>query len=398
MRTQGRRACGAILAILSAAVLAVGARHAGVSRAAQDHRFYYPERGNAWERRAPEAVGMDGERLRDAIAFSQDPAHAGWPEDLNAALLEYNGGKRHDDGRLRGPTKPHGPVTGVIVRHGYLVAEWGDPKRVDMTFSASKSFVSTIAGLAYDRGLIRSVHDRVAEYVQDGGFDSPHNAKITWDMLLRQTSEWDGTLWGKHPAAHSPRDELRELQEPGTYYEYNDVRVNRLALALLRIWRKPLPEVLREEVMDPIGASRMWEWHGYDNSWVTIDGLQVQSVSGGGHWGGGMWISARDLARFGYLTLRNGRWKDRQVLSEEWIRLAKTPGALRPNYGFMNWGPNTGRRAIPSAPETAFTHSGAGINRVYVDSEHDLVVVIRWIDGEYFDGFIQRILAAVAAE
>ena len=63
--------------------------------------------------------------------------------------------------------------------------------------------------------------------------------------------------------------------------------------------------------MEPIGASSTWRWYGYENSWVEIDGQKVQSVSGGGHWGGGMFINAYDMARFGYLFLRNGKWKDR---------------------------------------------------------------------------------------
>ena len=102
----------------------------------------------------------------------------------------------------------------------------------------------------------------------------------------------------------------RTRNEPGSVYKYNDVRVNLLALAALHVWRRPLPQVLRELVMDPIGASNTWRWHGYENSWVNVDGVMVQSVSGGGHWGGGMFISARDQARFGLLTLRRGKWED----------------------------------------------------------------------------------------
>lgn len=147
--------------------------------------------------------------------------------------------------------------------------------------------------------------------------------------------------------------------------------------------------------MDPIGASNTWRWHGYDNSWILIDGLKVQSVSGGGHWGGGMWISARDQARFGYFTLRLGRWKDRQLLSEEWFRLARTPTPAEPGYGFMNFFLNTGQRRLPSAPESAWVHLGSGTNMVYCDPENDLVVVARWIGRHAMDGFIRRVLAAV---
>jgi CubicO group peptidase (beta-lactamase class C family) len=149
--------------------------------------------------------------------------------------------------------------------------------------------------------------------------------------------------------------------------------VNVLALAALHVWRRPLPQVLRDYVMDPIGASNTWRWYGYENSWVNVDGVKVQSVSGGGHWGGGMWISALDQARFGLFTLRRGKWKDQQLLSDAWVTMALTPTEAQPTYGFMNWFLNTGQQRVPSAPETSFFHLGAGTNMVYCDPEHDIV-------------------------
>jgi CubicO group peptidase (beta-lactamase class C family) len=293
-------------------------------------------------------------------------------------------------------------MTGIIVRHGYIVAEWGQPERVDMTFSVTKSFLSTTVGLAWDRGLVRDLDDPVWRYVPTDHFESEHNRKITWDHLLRQTSDWEGTLWGKPDWADRPPPQMplsehrtRDRHEPGSVYKYNDVRVNVLALAALHVWRRPLPQVLREYVMDPIGASNTWRWHGYDNSWVVIDGLKVQSVSGGGHWGGGMWISARDQARFGYLTLRQGHWNDRRILSEEWIRMARTPTQAEPGYGFMNFFLNTDKRMLPSAPASVWMHRGSGANLVYCDPENDLVVVARWIRSDAMDGFIRRVLASV---
>jgi CubicO group peptidase (beta-lactamase class C family) len=271
-----------------------------------------------------------------------------------------------------------------------------------MTFSVTKSFLSTVVGLAWQKGLIRDVHDRVRDYVPEPGlFDTPHNETITWDHLLRQTSDWQGTLWGKpdwadRPEGASPADwPNRPLHEPGTRYKYNDVRVNLLALAALHVLRRPLPEVLREEIMDPIGASSTWRWHGYENSWIELDGRRVQSMTGGGHWGGGMFISARDMARFGYLFLRQGKWKDRQLVSPEWIELARTPGSANDTYGFMNWFLNTGRKPFPSAPASSVTFQGNGSNIIYIDWENDLVVVVRWIQQRAFDGFIGGVLGAL---
>ena len=358
---------------------------------------YVPPPHPAWERRAPEQVGFDAARLREAVAFAV-ASETKAPRDL--ALNHRLASSREPENAPVGPFKERGDPTGLVVRHGYIVAEWGDPSRVDMTFSVTKSFLSTVVGVAHDRGLIRDVANRVEPDVPIPEFQSAHNRKVTWEHLLRQTSDWEGTLWGKPDWADRPQGEpstwlTRPRHEPGTVYKYNDVRVNVLALAALHVWRRPLPQVLREEVMDPIGASPTWRWHGYDNSWVNVDGVMVQSVSGGGHWGGGMWISAYDQARFGLLTLRGGRWGDRQVLSEKWVAMARTPTTAEPGYGFMNFFLNTGRKRLPSAPEPSFAHLGAGANVVYVDPENDLVVVARWIDDKAFDGLAQRVLAAL---
>jgi CubicO group peptidase (beta-lactamase class C family) len=361
--------------------------------------LYYPGPGQDWEVRPPEDVGMSSVLLDEAVAFAIAN------ETRMTRELTARGRDSEDPyDAILGPQKDRAPVNGILLRHGYIVAEWGETRRVDMAFSVTKSFLSTVAGVAVDRGLIRDVMEPVKDYAHDGGFDSPQNSKVTWHQLLNMTSEWQGTLWSKPDWAHSRPTEdpatwpTRQPAEPGSRWEYNDVRVNRLALSLLRVWRRPLPQVLLEYVMDPIGASRTWEWHGYENSWVTIDGLQMQSVSGGGHWGGGLWISARDMARFGLLTLRNGRWNERQVLSEEWVEMARTPTPLNPNYGYMNWFLNTDRREWPSAPEATFCHIGAGTNAICVISEYDVVAVVRWIDGGELDEFLRRVIASVNGE
>jgi CubicO group peptidase (beta-lactamase class C family) len=342
---------------------------------------------------------MDPARLDAAIKFAlanENPA----TKDLAVDLATTFGREPFDT--PIGPIKPRGALNGIIIRRGSIVAEWGETSRVDMTFSVTKTFLSTIVGLAWQEGLIRDVNDLVREYVpQEGLFDGPHNSKITWDHLLRQTSDWQGTLWGKPDWADRPEGERpsdwpnRKLSEPGTRYKYNDVRVNVLALAALHVWRRPLPQVLREHIMDPIGASSTWRWYGYDNSWLELDGTRVQSMTGGGHWGGGMFISARDMARFGYLFLRNGRWNDRQLVSTKWIEMARTPGSANRTYGFMNWFLNTDRKPLPSAPASVVTFQGNGSNIIYIDWENDLVVVVRWIQQRRLDEFIGQVLGSL---
>jgi CubicO group peptidase (beta-lactamase class C family) len=404
----------AMLAAWPAAPPSADAQAIPAGRAAVQSRApYYPGAGEQWERRTPQQAGMDAARLQQAVDFAV-ASESRAPRDLDLNHQLTFGREPH--GEAIGPFRERGDPTGVILRHGYLVAEWGDPHRVDVTFSVTKSFLSALVGLAYDRELIRDVHEpvhrsmaptiavdprRPGDAVQLALWEFEHSRAVTWDHLLRQTSDWQGTLWGKPDWADRPQGEpstwlTRPRHEPGTVYTYNDVRVNLLALAALNVWRRPLPEVLREQLMDPIGASPTWRWYGYDNSWVNLDGRIVQSVSGGAHWGGGMWISARDMARFGYLTLRRGRWNDRQILSEEWVRQSLTPTPVQPTYGYMNWMLNTGRQLLPSAPESSFHHLGAGTNLIYVDPENDLVVVARWIERNAMDGLVQRVLASLA--
>ena len=391
--------------------------HAQKARAATTP--YVPLAGS-WERRSPSAVGMDSVKLADAVAFAVSK-ESRTPRDLELNHLQSFG--REPLGDAIGPLPPRGGATGIVLRRGYVVATWGTPDAEEITNSVTKSFLSTVVGLAVDDGRIRSVHDTVAHYVppivraRPNGrayardwpgtdkllmpFDTPHNRTITWDHLLRQVSDWEGTLWGKPEWADRPAQDAstwttRARKAPGSAYEYNDTRVNVLALAALQVWRRPLPEVLKERVMDPIGASNTWRWYGYDNSWIVLDGREVQSVSGGGHWGGGMILNAWDMARFGLLTQRRGKWGGRQLLSEAWVKQALTPTKVEPTYGYMNWFVNTDRKYVASAPAEAFVHVGAGNNYIYVDPLNDVVAVIRWMDnGQSLNGFVERLLAAV---
>jgi len=401
-----------LLVVIVAAALPASAQTATTASGA-----YYP--GTEWRHKTPAEAGISAARLKDVIDFAV-ASETKAPRDLK--LNHYQTFGREPFGYAIGPIKDRGEPTGIIVHKGYVVAEWGDPLRVDMAHSVTKSFLSSVVGIAVDRGMIRSINDTVRDYVPPiqsynpvpaGNksdslatsdflylFDTPHNRTITWDHLLRQTSDWEGTLWGKPDWADRPGDKpadwtTRQRDKPGTAYKYNDTRVNVLALAALNVWRRPLPQVLKETVMDPIGASNTWRWYGYENSWIVLDGAAVQSTTGGGHWGGGMFIHAYDMARFGYLTLREGRWNERQILSKQWVEWARTPTPAQPTYGFMNWFLNTDRKYLPSAPASAFAHIGNGTNMIYVDPEHDLVAVVRWIDTRAMDEFVKRLLAAV---
>lgn len=368
----------------------------------------YEPTSDDWQSREPAALGMAAEGLADAIAYHR--AHESrWRPDFLTASGRYIGVADEPEGsEVLGPVRPRGGPSGLVLRGGLIVAEWGDTGRVDMTFSVAKSYLAVLAGLAVARGLIRDLDGPVRADVDDGGFDSPQNRSITWRHLLQQTSEWEGTLWdksdsidhnrdvGKSELGYADKGHRRPLRPPGTLWEYNDVRVNRLSLALLRVFRRPLADVLRDEVMQPIGASAGWQWVAYRNARVQIDGVSMPSVPGGSHWGGGLWMSTRDHARFGLLVHRAGRWGGRQILPASWIDEMRRPCPLNPEYGLL-WWLNTGRRQLPTAPDTSYAARGAGSNVIWIDPEHDLVVVVRWIDKPHMAGFAERVMASLRA-
>jgi CubicO group peptidase (beta-lactamase class C family) len=359
-----------------------------------------------WERVAPAVVGFDSAKLEAAIAFaraneSRWPKSLYYPDGRYVGTVEWN--EKGHWGEIVGPVAPRGGPAGLVLRGGRIAAEWGESGRADMTFSVAKSYLAILAGLACDDGLI-GLDDRVAKTLDDPLFASAHNAPITWRHLLQQSSEWQGELFGKSDqvdhnrrsgpgADNSRKGELRALHAPGTFYEYNDVRVNVLSYALLRRFGRALPEVLKERVMDPIGASQDWTWRGYHNSWVELASRRVQSVPGGSHWGGGLFISALDHARVGLLIARKGRWGDRRILSERYIDAMLSPSQTNRDYGLLWWLNGGGR--YPSAPATSAFAIGAGSNLIWIDREHDLVAVLRWMDPTAFDGFFARVLAAL---
>jgi CubicO group peptidase (beta-lactamase class C family) len=384
-----RRIALLCLSLISASVLLAGAgRHQTASTTAR----YFPARG-AWEQRDPAVLGLDKAKLDEAIALAIKNEN---PNTKDLAVDIVNTFRNEAPyNNLIGPTQIRAGANGVVIYKGYAVASWGDTERADMTFSVTKTFLSTTVGVMYDRGLIKDVNDLVAPYMPAGVdlFTSEHNAKIRWDHLLRQTSDWYGILWTKPDWADRPPRGVpvedwpkRQLNEPGTFFKYNDTRVNVMALAALYVVKRPLPEVLKEAIMDPIGASGTWHWEGYDNAWVTIDGRKMKSVTGGGHFGGGMFISAWDMARFGYLFLNNGRWNGRRLISETWIAMARTPGSANAGYGYMNWYFNANRPG-------RVTFQGNGPNTIYVDWNNDLVIVTRWSQGG--NGLLDRFAGAI---
>ena len=190
------------------------------------------------------------------------------------------------------------------------------------------------------------------------------------------------------------KGQLRPLRAPGSYWEYNDVRINQFSLALLHLFGRPLPEVFLDSVLRPIGGGRDFRWEGYDDAWVEIDGQRLPSVPGGTHWGGGVQVSARDQARIGQLLLDGGAHQGRQVLPREWVQRMHEPCAVAPFYGWLTW-LNRDGRLFADASRPSWFMFGAGGHMVWIDPDNEAVVVARWLDGAHSAGFVRRVAQAL---
>ncbi len=339
-----------------------------------------------------------------AIAAAACAAPCPWPDDIRAVI---EGGTFDPPpwNIVLGPVRPRGRPSGAVTQHGRVVAAWGDTGRADMAFSVTKSYLGLLAALALDRGLIADFRQPVAASVSDPAFASARNRTVTWRQLLDQISEWEGTLFGVPDTVDRDRqlapdddparlDRKTPLQAPGRYWDYNDVRVNALCLALTRVFGRALPDVLGD--LHPAFADRTaWRWDGYGRrSEIRIDGRTTRVVVGGGHWGGGLSASVGHHLALGGLVLGRGVHDGHRALSAEALDALLVPCALQPVYGGL-WWLNTGRKLFPAAPADSLFAMGVGATIIWVAPSLGIVACIRWIRPDAVESVLAAAMHAV---
>jgi CubicO group peptidase (beta-lactamase class C family) len=274
---------------------------------------------------------------------------------------------------------------GCVVRHGYLVYTWGDPTKSSDIASAVKPVISALLLLGVQQAKIKSVDARVADFEPRlRALNRGKDAGITWRHLASQTSGYG----------------LGEA--PGVAYAYNDFALALYYDTLTRqVYKRDGTRVLKEQFGDVLGFQDRYTFEAF----------------GPGNRAGRLAISVRDLARFGLLYLRGGRWRDRQVLTPQSVQIALSspvpPGLPRtrgraadmlprqrslgggkdqtpvgPGCYSFNWWLNRtdkgGRRLYAGAAPDAFVAMGHGGKRaLWVVPSLDLVVV--WNDANVDD-------------
>ncbi|HEY2154368.1 MAG TPA: serine hydrolase, partial [Isosphaeraceae bacterium] len=301
---------------------------AGPVSAQAARRTVWP--GRQWETASPESQGLSSATL-----------------DAAATYAEKAGGG-----------------SGCIIRHGYLVKEWGDPsKRADIKSATKGSLGATLLGLAVDAGLV-GLDDRAVKHYPKIGIEIPTNTR---DWLDEITIRHLATMTAGFDDGRPPRLTYR----PGSSGFYSNDGANMLAELLTLRFREDLSAVLKRKIMDPIGTPPdEWAWRANSYRARTIDGLTSREFASG------LTITHRALARVGYLYLRDGEWDGRRLLSREFIREATRPADLPtfvPYYGFF-WATN-GRGTFPEIPRDTFWALGLGDSVVIVCPSLDVVAV-----------------------
>src|SRR5689334_15982898 len=128
--------------------------------------YFPPPHPAPWRRASPGEAGLDPDAVAAAARHASEH-ETPWSRDL-ARMVTGDFDERPPWNETLGPVRPRGGPNGLLLRNGLVVAEWGDATRADMTFSVAKSYLSILAGLAWDRGLIKDSHDRVRLTVDDG--------------------------------------------------------------------------------------------------------------------------------------------------------------------------------------------------------------------------------------
>jgi CubicO group peptidase (beta-lactamase class C family) len=331
--------------------------------------------GADWEEKTPESQNLDSAKL--------------------GVALKYLAGVCGKDGTRRA----------VIIRNGYLIWKGDDIDNKHDVWSVSKSFTSTVFGLLIDDK--KTTEDSLAQkYYPEL---KERYSKVKLSHFATMTSGYTSTSTGPdswNPRLRSLKPDVPAYSPPGSKNSYHDPAMTMFAYLLTRISDSSMRDMFKTRVAEKIGmASDGWLW----NSWTKENDKDVCY----GH--AGIFITARQLARFGHLYLNRGNWNGKQIISESWVDKAtslKVPLSVAwlgegddvaGQYGY-NWWLNgirrSGERKWPAAPLKTFVAAGHNNNMCFVVPEWNMVIVRMGLDGNTVDddeysNFFGKISAAL---
>ena len=251
----------------------------------------------------------------------------------------------------------------MVIADGAVIAAWGDVDRRFMCHSVRKSFLSALYGVYWDRGEIElnmTLADLGIDDEPDPLLETEKQARIL-DLIKARSGVF-------HPAAYAGRTDSRPRgsEGPGRYFAYNNWDFNTLAAILEQETGARVFEAFDEHFGQPLQME----------DWRVSDGYYHYERDKSKYPAYPFRMSARDAARFGLLFVRDGRWNDERILSEQWVRRSSALYSIDSEimgYGFMWWLLLEPR----FASHGAFAALGVGNQMIAVLPGADLVIVNR---------------------
>ena len=284
----------------------------------------------AWQPVSPGSAGWSQEKLSEAEAWSQQ----------------------------------QGATTAMVVEHGLVVAQWGGTAAKNPIASVRKSLLSALVGIAVERGQI-NLDATLGELGIDDNTPSlsaEEKTATVRDLLEARSGIYHPALYetARMAAARPPRFS----HKPGTFWYYNNWDFNALGAIYEHAQQSSIYDAFEREIARPIA---MQDYDPSDGTYVTGAASVYPAYT--------FRMSARDLARFALLYLNGGKWRDRQIVPQEWVtastRAYSQSGSGR-GYGYLWWTP-----AAAELPQGTFFAAGAGGQFAFVIPARDLVVIYR---------------------
>jgi len=303
-------------------------------------REYWPTSG--WKTSAPEQQGMDSSKLLVADEFIQNRL----PDTFSL----------------------------LIVKNGYLVFEkyysWGSPEKIAVVHSVTKSVTSALIGIALDKGYLDSVDQKLIEFFPEYASDDldPRIEGIRLKHILTMSAGFSWNDWGPvmrdwYTSADWARFtiQLPIVTNPGDKFNYNSSISHLLSIILSKSTKTSTLNFARQNLFEPIGISGFWR---QDPQGYYIGGF-------------GLGLSARDLAKFGFLYLNNGYWNDQSIVPEQWVKKStehQIQADSHPLYGTFGYGYHWWVKQIDGC--SSFRAWGRRGQFIVVVPELDLVVAV----------------------
>lgn len=265
----------------------------------------------------------------------------------------------------------------LVMRHGKLVNEsYRAPYTKDMPhtmYSVTKSVLSACVGIALQEGLIQSIDQKVLDFFPNVTLpqDLQYKESMTIRHLLTMTSGILGDeRWDEFENAQDVGEAiflLSQKKQPGEEFHYDSIATHLLSCVVTKATGNSLYDYAKEKLFDPLGMDSVTWW------------ADKQGNSFGGF---GISMTPRDMLRFGYLYLNNGRWEDKQILSADWVKATPPTTEGFGQYGFLFW---TNSEELPENYEC----NGANGQHIIVFPKLDMVVVIT-ADGYHNNKYLYK--------